>query len=268
MNTTQGQTADSPQPFEMNLPWEDYAFSRRFYDVVHDWGIPTEKEVAFIVSYLKSPESRVLDMACGGGRHAIALAERGYEVTANDIGGYPLDLARSRAADLHLHVNFVQENITSMSYKGEFDVAFLICGQIGHFSPEDSLAVFRCAADLLVKGGIFLLHLWSFSDDDRSSYSKWYQEKRPLYHPHPSLVRREQYYFPKERIKLIRDLAIDSVTQKRKLFGISEKEYTLKELLVLAARGGIDLIKTYGDFDKRRLTRRSASRIFVFRKPY
>ena len=189
-------------------------------------------------------------------------------VTANDVGGYPLDLARSQAVDLNLHVNFVQEDITSMSYKGEFDLAFLICGQLGHFSPSDSQAVFECATNSLVKGGIFLLHLWSFSDEDRASYTRYYQEKRPFYHPHPSLVRREQYYFPKERIKLIRDHAVDSVTQQRKLFGVSEKEYTLKELLVFATVSGIDLIKTYGDFNKRRLTRRSSSRIFVFRKPY
>ena len=268
MNPIDGVTATRPQPFEMNLPWEDYAFSRRFYDVVHDWDIPTEKEVAFIASHLKSPESQVLDMACGGGRHAIALAGQGYEVTANDIGGYPLDLARNKAIERHLRINFVQEDITSMTYKGEFDLAFLICGQLGHSSPADSQAVFECATNSLVKGGIFLLHLWRFTDEDRSTYTRWYREKQPFYHSHPSVVQRHQLYFPTERTKLIRDYAVDSVTRQHRLFGISEKEYTLKELLIFAAVSGIDLIKTYGNFDKKRLTRRSSSRIFVFRKPY
>ena len=55
-----------PQPFEMELPWGEEGFAQRFYDIVHYWGIPTEKEISFIESYLPS-HSRVLDLACGGG---------------------------------------------------------------------------------------------------------------------------------------------------------------------------------------------------------
>ncbi|MHC4818729.1 MAG: class I SAM-dependent methyltransferase [Planctomycetota bacterium] len=43
---------------------------------------------------------RALDLACGRGRHAIALARRGYTVDAIDISPVGLASARERAGDL------------------------------------------------------------------------------------------------------------------------------------------------------------------------
>nr|MBN2278839.1 hypothetical protein [candidate division Zixibacteria bacterium] len=60
-----------PVPFEMDLPWEDYGFSRRFYQIVHDWGIPTGEEIEFLDSFLTDQNNCVLDLACGGGRHTL-----------------------------------------------------------------------------------------------------------------------------------------------------------------------------------------------------
>jgi SAM-dependent methyltransferase len=46
------------------------------------------------------PKGRALDVACGRGRHAIALARRGYDVDAVDISPLGLASARERAAGL------------------------------------------------------------------------------------------------------------------------------------------------------------------------
>ncbi|MCX8020370.1 MAG: class I SAM-dependent methyltransferase [Chitinophagaceae bacterium] len=48
-------------------------------------GILTERETEFMISYFGlRPGSRVLDLMCGYGRHAIALARKGMEVTGVD----------------------------------------------------------------------------------------------------------------------------------------------------------------------------------------
>ena len=44
----------------------------------------TEREVAFLQGVLPLPPATVLDVACGFGRHARALAARGYAVTASN----------------------------------------------------------------------------------------------------------------------------------------------------------------------------------------
>src|SRR5205085_5987658 len=47
----------------------------------------TDAEVAYLESVLRelAPGTRVADLGCGKGRHAVALAERGFEVTAIDV---------------------------------------------------------------------------------------------------------------------------------------------------------------------------------------
>jgi ubiquinone/menaquinone biosynthesis C-methylase UbiE len=46
----------------------------------------------------------VLDLCCGPGRHAVALAKRGFAVTAVDRTAFLLDQARARAAHSNLPV--------------------------------------------------------------------------------------------------------------------------------------------------------------------
>src|SRR3989442_11314585 len=59
-----------------------------------------EQQVAFLVEQLGLAEgTRVLDLACGRGRIAIPLAERGCRVTGLDLSPRSLKLARRDAAD-------------------------------------------------------------------------------------------------------------------------------------------------------------------------
>src|SRR3989304_9276263 len=88
-----------PTPFEMTLPYGDYKFSRRLYEVVHDWGIPTELEVAFLQKFLPPSGARVLDLACGAGRHSVSLAAYRHNLTGIDIGGFTINLARNLARE-------------------------------------------------------------------------------------------------------------------------------------------------------------------------
>src|SRR5262245_49502631 len=60
----------------------------------------TEREVKFICRQLPRPRFQsVLDICCGDGRHSLALARRGYEVTGVDRDEIALQTARSRAND-------------------------------------------------------------------------------------------------------------------------------------------------------------------------
>ncbi len=57
-----------------------------------------ETPVRFVAEALVgAPRGRALDVACGRGRHAIVLADLGYEVDAIDISPLALEYARERA---------------------------------------------------------------------------------------------------------------------------------------------------------------------------
>ncbi|RKX20938.1 MAG: hypothetical protein DRP51_04985 [Candidatus Zixiibacteriota bacterium] len=255
-----------PTPFEMDLPWENYSFSKRFYNIVNDWGIPTEKEVNFIRSYVKSSNFRILDLTCGGGRHALGLARFGYNVTAIDIGGYPVEYARQTARRKGYKIKFIRNDVRKIKYENEFDLAFLICGQLGHFSPADALRIFKNSALALTDSGVFIIHLPVFGPDDMANRVHWYREKRPFYFPHPSIVHREQYYFENQKIKLIRDFAIDTATRKNRLFGISEKNYVPEEIIGFGKDCNFELLEMFGSYDKDPLSEDSSDNIYIFTK--
>jgi len=66
-------------------------------------GVHTEREPDPLLAKALAfapPRGRALDVACGRGRHAIALAHRGYRVDAVDISPVGLASARERAAML------------------------------------------------------------------------------------------------------------------------------------------------------------------------
>ena len=61
---------------------------------------------------------QALDLACGAGRNAIFLAENGWEVTAVDNSAAGVEIARSRAEEKGLNINFIVADLE----KGEFGI--------------------------------------------------------------------------------------------------------------------------------------------------
>ena len=72
--------------------------------------------------------SRVLDVGCGPGRHAIELARRGHRVHGVDISERFVELARSSAASEHLDgVSVEVADARSLAFDREFDLVISLC---------------------------------------------------------------------------------------------------------------------------------------------
>jgi ubiquinone/menaquinone biosynthesis C-methylase UbiE len=70
------------------------------------------------------PGMRVLDVGCGPGRHAHALAERGIETHGVDISQRFVDLAVERAP---AGATFERMDARQMPFDGEFDAVICLC---------------------------------------------------------------------------------------------------------------------------------------------
>ena len=85
----------------------------------------TAQEVAFLVAALGlEPGARVLDVGCGPGRHANALAARGMVVHGIDISHRFVELARAGAAP---GASFERLDAREMAFDAEFDAAICLC---------------------------------------------------------------------------------------------------------------------------------------------
>jgi 2-polyprenyl-3-methyl-5-hydroxy-6-metoxy-1,4-benzoquinol methylase len=67
---------------------------------------------------------RVLDEGTGPGTQAIALAERGFTVTASDVSAAAIAYAARSARERGVEVNFVQDDVLACHLTGPFDAVF------------------------------------------------------------------------------------------------------------------------------------------------
>lgn len=102
----------------------------------------------------------VLDLCCGPGRHSIALARRGINVTAVDRTKYLLDKAIEAAQDKNLQIEFVLEDMRSFVRPNGFDMALNIFTSFGYFGDKsEDLKVLRNVYESLRPGGVFLIEI-------------------------------------------------------------------------------------------------------------
>ncbi|SFT92946.1 bifunctional 2-polyprenyl-6-hydroxyphenol methylase/3-demethylubiquinol 3-O-methyltransferase UbiG [Halomonas saccharevitans] len=94
---------------------------------------------------------RVLDVGCGGGILAEAMAHRGAEVTGIDLGEAPLAVARLHARDQGVSVDYRHISAEAMAeaHPGEFEV--VTCLEMLEHVPDPASVVRACAS--LVKPG-------------------------------------------------------------------------------------------------------------------
>jgi SAM-dependent methyltransferase len=85
----------------------------------------TAQEVEFLVDVLGlRPGQRLLDVGCGPGRHAYAVAERGIEVVGVDISQRFVDIARR---DAPAGATFLRADARDLRFDNEFDAAISLC---------------------------------------------------------------------------------------------------------------------------------------------
>lgn len=118
-------------------------------------------EVDLLVNALKLKKGeKVLDIACGVGRHAVELAARGFDVTGIDFNKSVIAAARQRVARRRVAAEFLELDMRCLRYRDRFDAAYCFWTSFGYFEDEShDLVVAKRIAEALRPGGRFLLEV-------------------------------------------------------------------------------------------------------------
>ncbi len=120
------------------------------------WVENTRNEVDFIVDIMElSGSERVLDLACGFGRHSIELSKRGFSVVGVDIMPELIEEAERLASAEKLDTQFICADLRDVLFNNEFDVVLNMGeGAIGYLENDDeNLKIFDLIASCLKSDG-------------------------------------------------------------------------------------------------------------------
>ena len=98
---------------------------------------------------------RALDLACGAGRNAVWLAERGWHVTAVDFSDVGLSIARELASARGTTVDWIEADV--LTWTPTANAHDLVCVLYLQLPAEERRAVLRRAADAVRPGGTLLV---------------------------------------------------------------------------------------------------------------
>lgn len=126
------------------------------------WTDRTGPEVDRVAKILQPRgDERVLDLACGSGRHSLELRRRGHQVVGADISADLIEIARRDAGEAGLDVEFVEADLRELDFDAEFDLVLnLNDGAIGYLeSDEENVRSFEVISRALRPGGRNLVQL-------------------------------------------------------------------------------------------------------------
>ena len=220
----------------------------------------TDVEVSALVRLLElDTPMKILDLACGFGRHTNRLAALGHCMTGVDLTPGFLEIARQDAIQRKVDVQYLSGDMRYITFEKEFDRVMLIFTAFGYFTDEENLQVLANTSKSLRTGGLLI-----FDTLNRDALLK---EMRPF------------FVVEKEGNMMIDRLSFDSIQgrfyNKRVVFrdGVRKDKpffvrlYNPNEIKTLINQAGMELYHIYGGWDAKEFSSDSYRMIVIARKP-
>jgi len=154
----------------------------------------TRKEVEFLISHFKlDNNSRVLDLMCGFGRHAIGLSRKGIASTAVDnLEDYYQEIKKIAETE-NLPLSAVKADALGFTSDEKYDLAICMGNSLNFFNRNDTLQILRNLHGMLLPGAHLLINTWSLAEIVIKNFNERYwsrigdlkqlNEGKYLFHP-------------------------------------------------------------------------------------
>lgn len=219
----------------------------------------TEREAAFVARWLPLPAYRaLLDLCCGQGRHARALARRGYRVTGVDSNAQALAEARRASVDdvadqsasgssapyqlnsepMSGAVSYIEHDMRHLEeLPGAFDGVLCLWQSFGYFDAATNAGILRQASAKLRPGGRLILDIYHRGFFERNQGVRRFERfGRSI---------SETKRMDNDRLTVVLDYGADQPADT-----YAWQLFLPEEIVALAMRCGFTLVLTCADFDE------------------
>jgi SAM-dependent methyltransferase len=228
------------------------------------WVEQTKSQVDFLWDILQlEGRERVLDLACGFGRHSMEIASRGCKVVGVDITIEYVEEARKQAREKGLYAEFICADLRDLRYRSDFDVVLnLADGAIGYLEDDnENLKIFDLVSSALKPGGKHVMDVcnggyaarhfpgrnWVFGNQSLSLADfEWDEQRSRMYYGGLEFKYGEIFTRPQE------------------IHSNPTRLYNLQELSEIFQKRGMQIQKAFGDYDKTVLASDNTFQIQVF----
>lgn len=238
-----------------NKPKKWYAswFDTPYYHILYKDRDYAEAQLFMdnITSYLNLPDdAKILDLACGKGRHSIYLNKLGYDVTGADLSENSIREAAKHANDrLHFTVHDMRE-----PFEQKFDAIFNLFTSFGYFdSDDDNYTTLKAIRDSLSGYGFAVIDFMNVN-----------KVMEGLVPEEVKTVEGIEFHIRRflEEGHIIKEIRF---TDKREEFCFYEKvqALTLPDFEQMMDKAGIYLLDVFGDYKLRKFDKNESERLIL-----
>jgi SAM-dependent methyltransferase len=253
--------SDSNKQSEQNLPlktsnWFASWFDSPYYHILYKDRDETEAQLFMdnIVHYLNLPEdSKILDLACGKGRHSIYLNKMGFVVTGADLSSNSITKAKLQE---NKTLNFVEHDMR-IPFDQKFDAIFNLFTSFGYFeNDEDNLTTLKAIKESLSEYGFAVIDFMNVSkvvenlvpDEVKNLENIDFHIKRYL---------KDGYIY--------KEIEFEDLGEK---FHFTEKvkALTLEDFEMMMEKADINLLDIFGDYKLKKYHKQESERLILIFK--
>lgn len=234
---------------------EDYIF---FYkDRINEKH--TVAEVDFIIDKLGLNEnSKILDLACGHGRHTNLLALKGFNVIGFDSSEGFLEIGKNAAKDKNADVEYVSGDMRELTYRNEFSATLMIFTAFGYFSDPENLKVMKNINRGLKKNGMLCFDILN------RDYMLKDFPKTAICDLGENIMIDRMSFDTKAGIFLNRRIIIRN--GKRRDAPYAVRMYNYNEIKELLSKAGMKIEEVFGGYDKSDFSSESRRMVLIAQK--
>jgi SAM-dependent methyltransferase len=241
-----------------NVEWFKDWFNSPYYHLLYNNRSETEADffITNLCNYLKlNQNAKLWDLACGKGRHSIALNKKGYVVTGTDLSRHNISEAsqyNNATLDFFIH------DMRTPFRVNYFDAVLNLFTSIGYFKNfKDNFLVFKNVTHALKSNGYFVVDFFN-ANKVCNSMKPTYCEKRG------------------EIVFNIHKQIINNEIHKRIEFTDNGKNYFFEETVSLLTKSDFEsfasccnlkLVNTFGNYNLDDFNTETSDRlILIFKK--